>query len=337
MAPKEQGVEDGYKSPSKGWISYIPSSFVPYVQLARLVSAAPVFLIYFPHLFGTLHAASLLGSEHSQVLNTNLTLFVGSFFYSNAAHIWNDLIDTPIDRLVTRTAHRPIPRGAVSRPVASIFAATQCLAAAALLLPIPPVCALFALPAIIGAGIYPFAKRVTYYPQVVLGLVLAWGIVMGEVAMGLNPIDSIEITASIGCLFLACAMWTVIYDTIYAHQDLDDDIKAGIKSMAVLYQGSAKSLLWIILAALSCLLIASGVLSGMGSIYFVSSVAGTVMSLGLMIHKVQLKRPESCMWWFGNGFWSAGGAMAIGLIGQYMNTVGVLQKPLSNGTNRPHR
>ena len=320
MAPKEQRVEHVYRSSSKDWVSHLPSSFVPYVQLARLISPAPVFLIYFPHLFGTLHAASLLGSGHSQVLNTNFVLFLGSFFYSNAAHIWNDLVDAPLDRLVTRTAHRPIPRGAVRRSAAAIFAATQSLAAAAFLLPLPPACALVALPAVIGAGIYPFAKRVTYYPQVVLGLILAWGTVMGEVAMGLDPFESTEIIASIGCQFLASSMWTIIYDMIYAHQDLDDDIKAGIKSMAVLYQRSAKSLLWTILATMSCLLTAAGILSDMGPVYFVSSVAGTVMSLGLMIHKVQLERPESCMWWFGNGFWGAGGAVAIGLFGHYMKT-----------------
>ena len=324
MALKERTVESVDTSPSKSWTSYLPSSFVPYVQLARLVSPAPVFLIYFPHLFGTLHAASLLGSEYSHVLNTNLILFLGSFFYSNAAHIWNDLIDAPLDRLVTRTAHRPIPRGAVSRRAATIFAATQSLAAAAFLLPLPTACALCALPAVVGAGIYPFAKRVTYYPQVVLGLILAWGIVMGEVAMGLDPFESAGITASIGCLFLASTMWTIIYDIIYAHQDLDDDIKAGIKSMAVLYQQSAKNLLWILLATLSCLLTAGGILSGVGTIYFISSVIGTVTNLGLMIYKVQLQQPESCMWWFGNGFWSAGGAMAIGLLGQYMNAVGVM-------------
>ncbi|CAD6575409.1 MAG: hypothetical protein ASARMPRED_007219 [Alectoria sarmentosa] len=208
-----------------------------------------------------------------------------------------------------------------------MFAATQSLAAAAFLLRIPPACALFALPAIVGAGLYPYAKRVTYYPQVVLGLILAWGIVMGEVAMGLDPFQSPKITASIGCLFLASTMWTIIYDMIYAHQDLDDDIKAGIKSMAVLYQQSAKNLLWIVLAAISCLLTAGGVLSGLSPVYFVSSVAGTVVSLGLMIQKVELKQPESCMWWFGNGFWSAGGAMAIGLLGQFSGAIVVTILP----------
>ena len=147
--------------------------------------------------------------------------------------------------------------------------------------------------------------------------------------MGLDPFESTEIIASIGCQSLASSMWTIIYDMIYAHQDLDDDIKAGIKSMAVLYQRSTKSLFWTILATISRLLTAGGILSGMGPVYFVSSVAGTTMSLGLMIHRVQLERPESCMWWFGNGFWSAGGAMAIGLFGQYMNTVGVMQKSLA--------
>lgn len=324
MASREQKAKKVYKPPLKGSISYLPPSVFPYIQLARLVSPAPVFLIYFPHLFGTLHAASLISSEFSEVLRVNLTLFLGSFFYSNAAHIWNDLIDAPLDRLVTRTAQRPIPRGAVSVPAATIFVATQSFAAAAFLLAVRPACAIFALIAVIGAGIYPFAKRVTNYPQIVLGLIIAWGIVMGEVAMGLDPFESTEVTVSIGCLFMASTLWTIIYDTIYAHQDLDDDIKAGIKSLAVLYQGSAKQLLWSLLAFLTCFLVAGGLVGGMGLAYFVSSVAGTVIAMGVMIQQVELERTESCLWWFGNGFWSAGFAMAIGLAGQYINNVGSL-------------
>ena len=319
MPSKKHKAESVYKSPSKGWVSYLPSAFVPYIQLARLTSPAPIFLVYLPHLYGTLHAASLLSSEPTRVLNVNITLFLGSIFYSNAAHIWNDIIDAPLDRLVTRTAHRPIPRGAVTRLAATIFGLVQSFAAAALLLRLPPACALFVIPAVIGAAIYPFAKRFSSYPQILLGLTLAWGIIVGEVAMGLDPFESMRITASIGCLFLANTMWTIIYDVIYAHQDIDDDIKAGIGSMAVLYQRSAKTLLWIILAALSCLLIVGGVLSGMGPVYFVVSVLGTVITLGLMIQKVELRQPESCMWWFANSFWSTGGAMAVGLVGQYMN------------------
>lgn len=306
-----------YKPPSKGWISHIPSSCVPYVQLTRLVSPAPVFLIYFPHLFGTLHAASLVDSEPFHVFKTNLLLFFGSIFYSNAAHIWNDLIDAPLDRLVTRTVHRPIPRGAVSPTAAITFAATQSLAAAVFFLPLPPACILYSIPAIAGSVFYPYAKRINNYPQIVLGLIIAWGIVMGEVAMGLDPLESTKTTASIGCLFLASTLWTVIYDTIYAHQDLDDDIKVGIKSLAVLFRGSAKQLLWSLLGALLCFLVAGGVLSGMGSAYFACSVVGTAITLGNMIQKVQLNRAESCLWWFGKGFWFAGFAMAMGLLAQY--------------------
>ena len=320
MPSKKHKAGRVYKSPSKGWVSYLPSAFVPYIQLARLTSPAPIFLVYLPHLYGTLHAASLLSSEPTRVLNVNITLFLGSIFYSNAAHIWNDIIDAPLDRLVTRTARRPIPRGAVTRLAATIFGLVQSFAAAAFLLRLPPACALFVIPAVFGAGIYPFAKRFSSYPQIFLGLTLAWGIIVGEVAMGLDPFDSMRITASIGCLFLANTMWTIIYDVIYAHQDIDDDIKAGIGSMAVLYKRSAKTLLWTILATLSCLLIVGGVLSGMGPVYFVVSVLGTVITLSLMIQKVELRQPESCMWWFTNSFWSTGGAMAVGLVGQYINT-----------------
>ncbi|KAF7594711.1 hypothetical protein BBP40_008604 [Aspergillus hancockii] len=305
-----------------GWLKNIPDSWVPLVQLARLSPPAGLFLIYFPHLFGTLHAAILTKIPASDVLRASTLMFGGSFFVSNAIHIWNDLIDAPLDALVERTRNRPIPRGAVSPVAAFVFTVSQAIGAALFL---PLISTAFsqttlyaAAPGIIGWAYYPWAKRHTYFPQVVLGLCLSWGIVMGSLAGGFVPlaIDGFRVRwePSSLCLFAACTLWTMIYDTIYAHQDLVDDKKAGIKSLAVLYEDQTKPMLWRLLAMFTAFLITCGSFSGMSIIWYIVAVLGSASSLGAMVWNVDLRNSESCWWWFRNGFWLAGGSIAGGLV-----------------------
>ena len=311
-----------------GWLAFLPDSWLPYVQLARLNPPAGLCLIYFPHIFGILHAAILQRSPLPHLLRTSVVMLGGSFFVSNAIHIWNDLIDAPMDALVERTRNRPIPRRAVSPFAALVFTATQAIGAA-LFLPCLPHSllqnSLYALPSIIGWTYYPWAKLHTNVPQFVLGFCLAWGVFMGSLAIGFTPFaigvlragEEPRVEHSTLCLFLAIILWTMIYDTIYAHQDLEDDIKAGIKSLAVLYRDRTKSLLWQLLALMVGLLIACGRLSELSLIYHVVAVGGATMSLGLMIARVDLKISESCWWWFSNGFWFAGGSITGGLLLEY--------------------
>ncbi len=311
------------------WVVRLPDSWLPYVQLARLSPPAGLCLIYFPHLFGVLHAAVLGESSLFQTLQMSALLLFGSFFVSNAIHIWNDLIDAPLDSLVERTRLRPIPRGAVSPSAALVFTLTQAFGAT-LFLPFLPYTflesILYAAPGIIGWVYYPWAKRHTNFPQFVLGFCLAWGVIMGSLAMNVEPLGSK--TAGQGqkpraelstlCLFLASILWTVIYDTVYAHQDLKDDIKAEIKSLAVLYREKTKSVLWQLLALLVALLIACGTLGALTLPYYTVAVGGAAISLGLMIVRVDLNSTKSCWWWFSNGFWYAGGSIAGGLLLEYL-------------------
>ena len=312
-----------------GWLSHLPDSWLPYVQLARLRPPAGLFLIFFPHLFGTLHASILQQTDLSVLLQKSALMLGGSFFVSNAIHIWNDLIDAPLDALVERTRHRPIPRGAVSPFAATVFTATQAIGAA-LFLPYLSSrtleSALYAMPSIIAWTYYPWAKRHTNVPQLVLGFCLAWGVVMGSLAIGLPPFSvgvmgsssRPRVETSTLCLFLANIIWAMIYDTVYAHQDLKDDLKAGIKSLAVLYRDRTKVLLWQLLVSMIILLLMCGWLSKMGVIYYVVAVGGTMTSLGLMIGRVDLNSSNSCWWWFGNGFWFTGGFISGGLLLEYL-------------------
>ncbi|KAL9096979.1 MAG: hypothetical protein Q9165_000943 [Trypethelium subeluteriae] len=311
-----------------GWLAYLPDSWLPYVQLARLSPPAGLFLTYFSHVFGVLHAAITLRAEPSAVAKGAGIIFGGSFFVSNALHIWNDLIDAPLDALVERTRHRPIPRGAISRSAAMVFTATQALGAAVFLfyLPVEPLDAfLYSIPGIIAWAYYPFAKRHTNAPQVVVGVSLAWGVVMGSVGLGGRPfniglLDGSKpyVDLSALCLFLAVVAWSVIFDTIYAYQDVEDDIKAGIKSLAVLFRDQPKLLLWPLFTLMAALLVECGRLGNMGTAYYGVAVGGSMLSLGLMVALVDLTDAVSCWWWFGNGFWYAGGFIIGGLLLEYV-------------------
>ncbi|XDG02655.1 hypothetical protein ABKA04_002270 [Annulohypoxylon sp. FPYF3050] len=313
-----------------GWVGLLPLSWVPYVQLARLSPPAGFFLIYFPHFFGIILAAIIQRSPISQVLHAGVVMFGGSFFFSNAAHGWNDLIDAPIDKSIARTSKRPIPRGAISPRAAFIFTITQGIGAALFLLLMPSGSAIYAVPNIIGTYYYPWAKRHTNFAQFVLGFCLAWGIIMGSCAMGLKPFTGgpfgaeggwkplFWVEPSTACLFTASILWTVIYDSIYAHQDVKDDIKVGLKSFAVLLKDQTKPVLWVSLGCMIALLYTCGNLLNMGIQFHVIAAGGSLLSLGAMIANVELKDSASCWWWFRYGFWLAGGAIAGGLLSEYV-------------------
>ncbi|KAI1368144.1 UbiA prenyltransferase family-domain-containing protein [Xylaria arbuscula] len=315
---------------SGGWVGRLPVSWVPYIQLARLSPPAALFLIYFPHFFGIVLAALIQRSSASEVLRAGLVMFGGSFFFSNAAHGWNDLVDAPIDQAIARTSKRPIPRGAITPRAAFIFTISQGIGAALFLLLMPSGSAIYAVPNIIGTIYYPWAKRHTNFAQLVLGWCLAWGIIMGSCSMGLKPFTggpfgydsntyaAVWVQPSIACVFFASILWTIIYDTIYAHQDLKDDLKVGVKSIAVLFRDQTKVLLWLVLGCMIALLFMAGLLEQMGWQYYFIAAGGSAISLGAMISNVELKDSASCWWWFRYGFWLAGSAIAGGLFSEYL-------------------
>lgn len=300
-----------------GWVDRLPASWVPYIQLARLSPPAGVFLVFFPHLFGILHGARLQEATLAQTLRVGLYVSLGSFFLSNAIHGWNDLIDAPIDRLVARTRDRPVARGAISPRGALLFTISQGLAGAALLLALPREATWAAIPSAVGNFYYPWSKRHTHFAQLVLGFCLAWGVPVGTAAMGVAPWSDAAL-APTACLCLCSVLWTVIYDTIYAFQDVADDEKIGLKSMAVLFRNQAHTILFIILSGLVGLLTTYGRLLGLTGAYYLVGCGGCLSSLGLMIANVDLKNPQSCWWWFRYGFWLAGGSITGGLLTQYI-------------------
>jgi 4-hydroxybenzoate polyprenyltransferase len=160
-------------------------------------------------------------------------------------------------------------------------------------------------------------KRITYYPQVVLGFTFSWGAWMGFPALGVDLLSNPSALTAAGCLYASNIAWTVLYDMIYAHMDIKDDVKAGIKSIALAHDKETK----IVLSGLGVtqlgLLTAAGVAAGAGPAFFVGSVGGAGATLAYMIRKVNLKDPKDCWWWFCNGCLLTGGAISTGLAVDY--------------------
>lgn len=296
------------------WVNLLPSSWIPFIRLARLIPPVPVLLIFFPHVFGLIHAAVIHEIPSSSIIRTCYILLGGSFFLSNAIHAWNDLIDSPIDKLVPRTRNRPIPQGVITPRAAFVFTVSQAVAAACCLLLLPRHTMLYAIPGIISHTYYPFSKRHTYFPQVVLAISLQWPILLASSAAGVHRAWTDK---SLLCLFLGSVIWTVIYDTIYGFQDYKDDIRIGVKSTAVLFGKWGKPILWFLSNVLVALILVSGCFGEMSLMYFVPAVGGCFASLNFMMVRVDLQSPVSCSWWFTYGFWGPAGSISGGLLCEY--------------------
>ncbi|KAA8565174.1 hypothetical protein EYC84_010913 [Monilinia fructicola] len=309
-----------YSPPTTGLLSKLPSSWVPYAELIRLDKPAGTYYLFFPCLFSTLLAAPLTVPMVSPftVLGTSILFFSGALIMRGAGCTINDLWDRNLDPNVTRTRLRPIARGAVSPFKALVFTGGQLFAGLAVLLQFPYQCFFYATPSLLFVASYPLAKRVTHYPQFVLGLTFSWGAIMGFPALGIDLLaDSAALTAT-GFLYASNVAWTVLYDMIYAHMDIKDDAKAGIKSIALRHDAQTKQILTGLAITQIGFLAAAGAAVGAGPVFFVGGCGGAAVTLAVMIKKVNLKSVKNCWWWFVNGCLITGGAISAGLAGDYL-------------------
>src|SRR5207302_1479129 len=158
-----------------------------------------------------------------------LLFFVGAFAMRGAGCTWNDIVDRDLDARVERTRSRPIPSGQVSVASAAAFLVLQALVGLAVLLQFNPFTIFVGLASLLVVAVYPFMKRITYWPQIVLGLAFSWGALMGWPA----AFGRLDLPALL--LYGGSIAWVIGYDTIYAHQDREDDALIGIKSTALLF------------------------------------------------------------------------------------------------------
>jgi 4-hydroxybenzoate polyprenyltransferase len=218
------------------WVERAPAAVQPYLRLSRFDRPIGFWLLAIPCFQGQLLGRIGEGVGHLDLMLAGL-FALGAVAMRGAGCTFNDIIDRDIDAQVARTAARPLPAGHVSVRGAWAWLGAQLLVGLAVLLCLPTPSQITALCALPLVAAYPFMKRITWWPQVWLGLTFNWGVLVGYAAVE-GRIDAAAIT-----LFAAAALWTVGYDTIYALQDKEDDALVGVRSTARLFADAVRA--WV--------------------------------------------------------------------------------------------
>ncbi|EAQ05131.1 4-hydroxybenzoate polyprenyl transferase [Pseudooceanicola batsensis HTCC2597] len=213
------------------WVDrHAPAWSRPYLRLSRADRPIGTWLLLLPCWWGLALAMLHDGRAGLSDLWIGIGCGLGAWLMRGAGCTWNDITDRRIDAGVARTRSRPIPSGQVTARQAAVWMAIQSLVAFAILLTFHPNAILLGILSLGPVAIYPFAKRFTWWPQVFLGLAFNWGALLAWTAhtgsLGWPPV----------VLYLAGIAWTLFYDTIYAHQDKEDDALIGVKSTARLFE-----------------------------------------------------------------------------------------------------
>ena len=257
-------------------------------------------LLLFPCLWGLAFAYS--GTHSLYAVGYIAVLFtVGSFVMRGAGCVWNDIMDADIDCRVARTATRPIPAGDISKRRALLFLCILlgigfCVLVCLSIFSDSNMVFVLGISSLLLVAIYPLAKRITYFPQVWLGLTFNWGALMGWAVMR----GGVELPAI--TLYIAGIFWTLGYDTIYAHQDKEDDLIVGVKSTAIYFGNHTKFALSIFYGMTIAMLGMSGYLVGVGLAYYITLII-PAFHLVYQIQKLDIDNPTSCLKLFNANKW----------------------------------
>ncbi len=213
---------------SRSWVNVAPRALQPYLRLSRHDRPIGFWLLGLPCLIG-LAFARMAEGFHTRDALLAVLFAVGAVAMRGAGCTYNDILDRDIDAKVDRTALRPLPSGAVSLKQAWAWLAIQCAVGLGVLLVLPRIAQLVALGSIPLVALYPLMKRITWWPQVWLGLTFNWGALVAPAAV------RGELRLEDGVLYGALALWCLGYDTIYAIQDREDDALIGVRSTARLF------------------------------------------------------------------------------------------------------
>lgn len=240
--------------------------FQAYSRLMRIDKPIGSLLLLWPTLWALWLAGMAIPS-----LNVLLVFVLGVFFMRAAGCVVNDFADRKIDGHVKRTASRPLPSGAVSEKEAKLLFVALALVSFALVLTMNAMTIWLSFAGLALAWMYPFMKRYTHLPQVVLGAAFGWSIPMAWAAVS----ESVPLTCWL--LFLANICWTVAYDTQYAMVDRDDDLKIGVKSTAILFGRYDKLIIGLLQLATLALLLVIGQLMQLNSAFYWSLLAAAAL------------------------------------------------------------
>ncbi len=309
----------------RNWVDrFAPSRLRPWLKIGRFDRPAGIWLLMLPGWQGIALADAM---EH-QAPNLGLMfqVFLGAALMRAGGCAYNDIVDRDIDAKVARTALRPIPAGQISVMQAWAFVIACCLAALAILIRLPPTAVLLGAGSLALVAIYPFMKRITWWPQAWLGLTFNWGALLGfAAATGAGPqfwrgmapyvlqsgntrllmraLSDSALAWPTVILYAAGIFWTLGYDTIYAIQDLEDDALAGVKSSARRLGAQAPlAILGFYLASLT-LLIGMGAAAGLGPFYYILLIVYGVQ-LCFQARTVRVNDPALALNLFKSNAWA---------------------------------
>jgi 4-hydroxybenzoate polyprenyltransferase len=261
----------------------VPARLQPYARLSRLDRPIGAWLLLFPGWWGI-----ALASPRWPDPVLLLLFAIGAVAMRGAGCTLNDIADRDYDGKVARTRLRPLPSGAVSVRQAIIFLLLQLMIGAAVLFSLNRTTILLGAAVLVLIGTYPFMKRITYWPQVFLGLNFNWGALIGWTAI------TDTLAAPPLLLYVGGVFWTIGYDTIYAHQDKEDDIRIGVKSSAIALGVNTRPWLFAFYGAALLLWSAAGHAAGLGAMFWVG-LASAAVQLAWQAARVATEDPADCL------------------------------------------
>ena len=270
------------------WVDTLaPAWSRPYLRLARLDRPIGSWLLLLPCWWSSALAAVAAPARGPSLAHLML-FFIGAFAMRGAGCTYNDIVDRDLDASVERTRSRPIPSGQVTVFKATVFLVAQALVGFAVLITFNTFTVWLGIASLVIVTVYPFMKRITYWPQIVLGLAFSWGALMGWAA-AFGRLDAPALL-----LYAGSICWVIGYDTIYAHQDREDDALIGIKSTALLFGARTKPMLVLFYGLAVVLIGTAGFLAG-GRLWFSLGLLAFALHLGWQIARLDIADPDNCL------------------------------------------
>jgi 4-hydroxybenzoate polyprenyltransferase len=266
------------------WVErFLPAQVRPYARLARLDRPIGTWLLLFPGWWGIALASSWWPDPLLLIL-----FAVGAIVMRGAGCTLNDIADRHYDAQVARTRLRPLPSGALTVRQAILFLVVQLAAGAAVLLSLNQASVVLGFAVLGLIGTYPFMKRITYWPQVFLGLNFNWGALLGWTAVT----GALALPAVL--LYIGGVFWTIGYDTIYAHQDKEDDVRIGVKSSAIALGSRTRPWLFAFYTIALILWASAGLAADLGLLFWIG-LGGSGLQLVWQAARVAIEDPADCL------------------------------------------
>ena len=267
-----------------GWVGRLPRRWLPYLLLARVDRPIGVWLLFLPGLWGILLARPSL----AETVRLILLFAVGSVLMRAAGCVVNDLWDRDIDRQVVRTAGRPLASGALRPRQALAFLTTLLLLALCVLLQLNLLAQALGAASLLLVALYPLAKRVTWWPQLVMGFTFGFGAPLGYAA----ATGHVDLT--LAALYAAAILWDLGFDTIYAHQDREDDALVGVHSTARLFGEWTRPFLAACYSGTLAMVTVAAALAGLGPWFYAALILPALLLVRQVI-TLDIDDPAGCL------------------------------------------